>query len=86
MAQIIKTNGEIHEVQPNNGADFQLDELQAIVKGYIEIIHLDDDEIMVVNEEGKFTCGYNRHASAVAHLHRAIPLNDFVCGDVLINS
>jgi len=41
------------EVQPKNGTDFQLDELQDFVEGYIEIIQLANDEIMVINEEGK---------------------------------
>ena len=85
MAKIIKTTGETIYVQPKNGTDFQLAELQAIVEGYIEIVRLDDQGTeMVVNEEGKFTCAYNSVATAVAHLCRAIPINDYVCGNVLV--
>lgn len=52
-AKIFKTNGEIIEVEPKNGTDFKLPELQKIVGGYIEIVNLTKDRIMVVNEEGK---------------------------------
>ena len=40
MAKIIKTDGTIVEVTPQNGADFQLEELQKIVGGYIEVLSL----------------------------------------------
>ena len=38
MAKIIKTDGTIVEVTPQNGTDFQLEELQKIVGGYIEVL------------------------------------------------
>lgn len=41
------------EVQPKNGTDFSLEELQGFVGGYIEIVRLNEGKIMVVNEEGK---------------------------------
>lgn len=53
MATIMKTDGRRVETAPKNGKYFELDELQSVVGGYIEIIHLDDGRIMVVNEEGK---------------------------------
>lgn len=53
MATIIKTNGEIYRVDPKNGKDFQLKELQEIVGGYIECVYMNDKIQMVVNEEGK---------------------------------
>lgn len=84
MAEIIKTNGEIQKVQPKNGTDFQLDELQAIVGGLIQIVRLDDEEIMVVNEEGKFLCEWNGAATTLAKMCRAIPANDYISGNVLV--
>lgn len=84
MAQIIKTNGTIIEVEPKNGTDFQLEELQAVVGGYIQIIHLGDDAVMVVNEEGKFTCEWNGVATTFAKMRRAIRSNDYISGDVLV--
>ena len=46
MAKIIKTDGTIVEVTPQNGTDFQLEELQKIVGGYIEVLRLTDNEII----------------------------------------
>ena len=40
-------------VAPKNGHDFTLDEMQAFVGGHIEFVHLDDDMILCINEEGK---------------------------------
>ncbi len=59
MATLYRTNDNPleplteEEVHPKNGTDFKLDELQDFVGGYIEIIHLNDGRIMVINEEGK---------------------------------
>lgn len=77
-AKIYKTTGEVIEVEPKNGKDFKLKELQEIVHGYIELVILSPTEYMVVNEEG--------------HLI-SLPLNlsatilykkDLIVGDVLI--
>lgn len=84
MAKIIKTDGTIVEVTPQNGTDFQLEELQKIVGGYIEILRLTDNEIMVANEEGKFYCTYNHKATQIAKEYEAIYKSDYICGDVLI--
>ena len=51
-AKLLKTDGDVKEIQPQNGADFALDELQQHVGGYIEIVRISKDMIMVVNEEG----------------------------------
>lgn len=53
MAKLYKTSGKIVEVYPENGKDFSLDELQGFVDGYIEIVWLDKERIMVINEDGK---------------------------------
>lgn len=86
MARVIKTDGTIIMVSPENGTDFQLDELQEIVGGYIEIRRLcnDEDEIMVMNEEGKFGYELNSKATQLAKKHKAIHESDYVCGDVLV--
>lgn len=53
MARLYKTNGEVIEVSPKNNRDFTLEELQNFVEGYIEIINLTAEKILIVNEEGK---------------------------------
>lgn len=40
------------EVQPKNGEKISLEEAQALVDGYVELIHLDGDNILLCDEEG----------------------------------
>lgn len=49
MAKIYKTTGEVIEVEPKNGKDFKLKELQEIVHGYIELVNYSPTQYMVVN-------------------------------------
>lgn len=84
MAQIIQMDGAIINVQPKNGTDFSLEELQAVVGGLIEIIRLGSDEIMVVNEEGKFVCEVNTTATFFAKARKAIFPTDCIHGNVLV--
>lgn len=83
-AYLITEKCEVIMVKPKNGKDFELSEVQQYVDGYIEVVHLTDDQIMIVNEEGKFTKGCNHIASAIAHLHRAIDQYDYIAGDAVI--
>ena len=63
MAYLIKTDGTIEAVEPRNGKDFQLDEMQAMMGGYIDIVNLYFEKkmlkeldlsecIAVINDEG----------------------------------
>lgn len=52
MALVITPNYEVTPIEPENGK-FTLELLQSIVEGYIEIVHIGNDELMVVNEEGR---------------------------------
>lgn len=80
----ITVGGDISEISPGNGKTFNLEEAQAHVEGYIEIVLLNDDQIMIVNEEGKFDKRYNVIATAIANLHNALWAGDYICGDVVI--
>ena len=53
MATLYKTDGQPEEVKPRSGDVFELDELQTIVGGYIEIVRTHSNKAMVINEEGK---------------------------------
>lgn len=84
MAAIITTNGEIKPVAPKNGTDFQLDELQGIVGGYIEIVTLWTGGIMCLDEEGKLKSkDINFKATEIFRKGRGAT-KDFIVGDVLI--
>lgn len=77
MAKWIKTSGETIEVQPKNGTDYSLEELQGFVGGYIEIVYLNNDRIMVVNEEGIIeNLPFNEKASNI--------VRQLIAGDVLV--
>lgn len=82
MAYIINTDETITNVTPANGTDFTLDELNAIVDGFIEILYIDDNQIMVVNEEGKLN-GLDLNTRAT-RLIREAGINDFIAGRALV--
>ena len=63
MATLIKADGTRTEIQPKNGTDFKLEELQAYVDGYIEIVNLRNGEILVINEDGKDRYDTNEDAT-----------------------
>ncbi len=83
-AYLIRENGDIKPIMPSNGTDFELAEMQGYVAGFIEVVHLSDNQIMVVDEEGKFSKGGNVFATAIADLHKAIRSNDYIAGDAVI--
>lgn len=82
MAKIYRTNGDVENVEPKNGTDFQLEELSAIAGGYIEVLYLDDKEILVCDEEGKLK-GYPLNVRAT-DIVRSYGISDYIVGDVLI--
>lgn len=79
-AQIIPVEGPIREAVPKNGKDFKYDELNKIVGGYIEIVYLPRNKIMVLNEEGKLL---NLPINEAATL-RFNQERDYIVGDVLV--
>lgn len=72
MATLLKSDGTRKEIQPQNGTDFKLEELQAYVDGYIEIVNLQNGETLVINEDGKDRYPTNETATKLARKHRAI--------------
>lgn len=83
-AYLIKENGEICQIKPGNGTDFVLEEVQGYVAGLIEVVRLNNRQIMIVDEEGKFNKGHNVFATAIADLNNAIRGNDYIAGDAVI--
>lgn len=83
MAKIYRANGEVETVEPKNGTDFQLEELQAVVGGYIECLPLyGTNEIMTCNEEGKILgLPLNRKATEIIADNG---YKDCIVGDVLV--
>jgi hypothetical protein len=86
MATRINVNGARLEVAPANGAEFTLQELQAIVGGYIEAFYLRDGTIMMLNEDGKrLALMFNLIATMIAQRH-GLPGDDCILGDVVIGT
>lgn len=83
MAVIIKTSGEAIKTSPQNGKYFQLKELQEFVGGFIEIAHLGDDAIMVLNEEGKLK-GLEYNSVATNLYQSYYGMGDYIVGNVLV--
>ena len=80
----ITVAGKIEEIRPANGEDFELEDVQSRVEGYIEVVRINDDQIMIVNEEGKFSKPYNVFATAIAQLNHAIGSRGYICGNVVL--
>lgn len=85
-AKIYKQSGRVARVSPSNGTDFTLRELQGIVGGYIELVHLGNGSVMVINEEAKGKIGttINMSATRIAREHQAIWERDCIVGDALV--
>lgn len=85
QAYHLTTNGEIFSIEPENGTDFSLKEVQTYVDGFIEVIYLNKELIMIVNEEGKLSpLPTNDLASLIAYKCEAISNKDYIAGDVVI--
>jgi len=83
MAQWIKTDGTITEVEPANGKDFSLIEVKRFIGGgYVEVIGVRDG-LMLLDEDGKRKqLPVNELATAVAL--PVLQRGDFIVGDVLV--
>lgn len=86
MATLIKADGTKKEIQPQNGTDFSLEGLQKYVDGYIQVIPLrnQEDEILVINEDGKERYPTNKAATGLAMKYSAIFRWDWIDGDVVL--
>ena len=70
-------------IEPKNGSKFELEELQEIVGGFIQLLYYDNG-IVVCDEEGKLKDKpFNTMATFIAHGNRALAPQDFLVGDVL---
>lgn len=81
---LIAESGSIETIAPTNGKTFELEEVQALVKGYIEVVYLNDNYIMIINENGKFGMKPNERATEIASEQRAIRNGDYICGPAIV--
>lgn len=80
MALLILPDGTSREVRPNDGAEkFGLEQLQALVGGYIEVIYAADGAEVIVNEEGKLD-GLEPNPTATEKLRERLFPGDYIAG------
>lgn len=79
---IVRADGTVEEVKPKKGKYFQLDEMQAIVGGLIEIVHGDFGFIGVINEEGKIN-DLPKNVEATTLMRNNLFKGDYIAGDML---
>lgn len=81
-AYVIDVDGKITEIAPQNGSDFQLEELYSIIEcNLIETVYLGHSHVMIVDEEGKINDKpFNAKASILySNPHDAIVGKAVVC-------
>lgn len=86
-AKLLKVSGEVMEIEPKNGTDFKLDELYKHLQcSLVEVINLNQDDIMVVDEEGKLKSNnvVNVNATTLAQKNQAIVFWDYVVGNAIV--
>ena len=86
-ARLLKASGEVMEIEPKNGTDFKLDELHKHLQcSLVEVINLNQDDIMVVDEEGKWASNnvINVNATMLAQENQAITSWDYIAGDAIV--
>lgn len=82
---LIKLDGSQLTITPQEGNQFTLKEMQHYVGGYIEIVYLQNNLIMVINEEGRLLgLPRNEKATKLANFH--LDFDDYIAGDVVICS
>ncbi len=85
LADIILPNGEVVPVMLPSNVEPRLRELQKIVGGYIETVHLSGDRCMVFNENGKDAPHMiNNTATNIAHEAQSIMPSDYIAGVAVV--
>lgn len=82
---VIKTDNSIEFIKSKNKNFFTLEELKNIVNGYIEVVTLPDNGIMIVNEEGAINGSkYNELATSILKYEFNTTSVSNIYGNVLI--
>ena len=85
--RLLKASGDVMEIEPKNGTDFKLDELHKHLNcSLVEVININQDDIMVVDDEGKLKANnvINVNATMLAQENQAITSWDYIAGDAIV--
>ena len=83
MARVLYVDGTQATVMPASPPSFSLEELQAMVGGWIEVVYLPDGRLMVIDEEGKLK-GYQRNEQATRLAAGRLMFGDYIAGTAVI--
>ena len=83
MARVLYVDGTQATVMPASPPAFSLEELQAMVGGWIEVVYLPDGRLMVIDEEGKLK-SYPRNEQATRLAAGRLQLGDYIAGTAVI--
>lgn len=87
-AKLLLMNEEAVEIEPLNGETFGLKEMYDAIKcDLIEVVTLQGtDDILVIDEEGKFNSGntINEEATEIARRHHGIAPYDYIVGNAIL--
>lgn len=82
-AKIIYPDKESEDYTPKNCTTFELEEMQGIVEGLIEIVHLNDGRLMIVNGEGLLK-GLPVNIEATNILRRDHSTTQYIVGNAIV--
>jgi hypothetical protein len=80
---LYKSDGTSRPISPADGKTFSLKEVQEMVGGYVQMIPLSTDRIMLINEEGKLL-GLPRNDMATLVAVLVLGEGDFIVGNALV--
>lgn len=83
MAVVIHVDGAQETVVPASPPAFALEELHALVGGWLEVVYLPDGRLMVIDEEGKLK-GYLRNEQATRLAAGRLFAGDYIAGTAVI--
>jgi hypothetical protein len=81
MATLLRSDGSTEVLQPSNGVNWSLPELQILVGGYIEVVHTTDGKFLIVDDEGKLKLKPLNVAATRLYQHGR---RDVIAGDAVL--
>ncbi len=85
MAVVLHVDGTQETIAPHSPPAFALEELHALVGGWIEVVYLPDGRLMVIDEEGKLK-GYSRNEKATRLAASRLFPGDYIAGTAVLVS
>ena len=85
MAVVVHVDGTQETIAPQTPPAFTLEELHALVGGWIEVVYLPDGRLLVIDEEGKLK-GYPRNEQATRLAAGRLFSGDYIAGTAVLVS